>query len=211
MSYTNLSISETAPAVVKNFVRNQLDMQFADINCMLRLPIHELSLHAGFNFAAANSLLSLVSGIAALISPGINTQRQSGPKFKEVLKRYYPWDLQPPLPDGKDLEIVVDHLYEYLRNPLAHTLGLKPAGNFLVAIVKAPLTEEEVRKLETSDTPPYQAVEYTPIEINGEQIEQISLHIPAFYWGVRKMVTRLTEDQLQMAETGKDLIALGLR
>jgi hypothetical protein len=211
MAYTNLQLNEAVPTVVKNFVRNQLDMQFADVHCMLRLPIIEADLHAGFNFAAANSLLALVSGISALISPGINTHRQSGDKFKEVLIKYYPWDIQPPVPSDKNIEVVVDHLYQYLRNPLAHTLGLKPAGNFLVTIVKDPMQEAEIVTLEQNDSPSYQAVEYTPVNMNGEQIEQISLYIATFYWGVRKMLTRLTEDTAQMTNTERELLALGLR
>lgn len=210
MSYTRLEISDNTPVAMKNFIDQHLDMQVADIHCMLRLPIPELTLHSGFNFAAANSLLALVSGTAALISENINTKGGSGDLFKEVLKRYYPWNVQPPT--NKDVETTIKHLYEYFRNPLSHSLGLRNAGNFLVLIVKAPLSETDIEKLEKRDSPDAPAIIYEPIELNGENIERIELHVPQFYWGVRKMIKRLTEDVIQMEKTEEEeLQKLGLR
>lgn len=209
MSYTQLTLPDNLASVVKDFVRNHLDMQFADIHCMLRLPIQTATLHSGLNFAAANSLLSLISGISALLTPEVNTIHQSGAKFIEALQRYYPWSTQPP--GNKDSETIAKHLYQYFRNPLAHTLGLRRKGNFLVRIVKTSLSEEEIERLEESESPPYPAIEYSPVEINGEQIEAIDLHIPSLYWCVRKMFNLLMCDNTQMEKTANSLRAIGLR
>ena len=208
MSYQPLTLDEKTPSVVERFVRQHLEMQFHDIHCMLRLPLPELDIKAGCNFAAANSLLSLVSGLSAFLTENIDTSGNSGSKFKEVLQSYYPWDLQPPVNSTKERS--VDHLYEYFRNPLAHSLGLRSKGNFLIVIAKGNLSEQEIEKLEQSATPHAQAIEYTPITLNNEQIEQITLYVEYFYWGVREMLKRLSMDAVQMQKTEQGLKSLGL-
>lgn len=208
MSYQQLSLDSNTPSVVENFVRQHLEMQFQDIHCMLRLPLPELDIKAGCNFAVANSLLSLVSGLSTFLTENIDTSGNSGSKFKEVLLNYYPWDLQPPVNSTKERS--VGHLYEYFRNPLAHSLGLRRKGNFLIVIAKGNLSEQEIEKLEQSTTPHAQAIEYTPITLNNEQIEQITLYVEYFYWGVREMLKRLSMDAAQMQKTEQGLKSLGL-
>ena len=208
MSYQPLTLDEKTPSVVERFVRQHLEMQFHDIHCMLRLPLPELDIKAGCNFAVANSLLSLVSGLSAFLTENIDTSGNSGSKFKEVLLYYYPWDLQSPVNSTKERS--VDHLYEYFRNPLAHSLGLRSKGNFLIVIAKGNLSEQEIEKLEQSITPQAQAIEYTPITLNNEQIEQITLYVEYFYWGVREMLKRLSMDAAQMQKTEQGLKSLGL-
>ncbi len=208
MSYQPLTLDEKTPSVVERFVRQHLEMQFHDIHCMLRLPLPEVDIKAGCNFAVANSLLSLVSGLSAFLTENIDTSGNSGSKFKEVLLNYYPWDLQPPVNSTKERS--VDHLYEYFRNPLAHSLGLRSKGNFLIVIAKGNLSEQKIEKLEQSTIPQAQAIEYTPITLNNEQIERITLYVEYFYWGVREMLKRLSMDAAQMQKTEQGLKSLGL-
>lgn len=208
MSYRQLSLDGNTPAVVERFVRQHLEIQFHDIHCMLRLPLPEQDIKAGCNFSVANSLLSLVSGLSAFLTANIDTSGNSGSKFKEVLLNYYPWDLQPPVNSTKERS--VNHLYEYFRNPLAHSLGLRRKGNFLIVIAKGVLSEKQIEELEQSATPHAQAIEYTPITLNNEQIEQITLYVEYFYWGVREMLKRLSSDTKQMKKTEQGLVSLGL-
>lgn len=208
MSYQQLYLDSNTPPVVESLVRQHLEMQFHDIHCMLRLPLPELDIKAGCNFAVANSLLSLVSGLSAFLTENIDTTGNSGSKFKEVLLNYYPWDLQPPVNSTRERS--VEHLYEYFRNPLAHSLGLRSKGNFLIVIAKGILSEQEIEKLEQSTTPHPQAIEYTPITLNNEQIEQITLYVEYFYWGVREMLKRLSMNAQQMQKTEQGLKSLGL-
>ena len=208
MSYQPLTLDEKTPSVVEHFVRQHLEMQFHDIHCMLRLPLPELGINAGCNFAIANSLLALVSGLSALLTENIDTTGNSGTLFKKLLLDYYPWDLQPPVVSTKERS--VDHLYDYFRNPLAHSLGLRSKGNFLIVIAKGILSEEAIEGLEKSPTPQAQAMEYTPITIKNEQIEQITLYVEYFYWGIREMLRRLSSDTQQMQKTEQSLKSLGL-
>ena len=208
MAYQLLVLSPATPPVVQHFIQEQVDMQFHDIHCMLRLPLLERDLGAGCNFAAANVLLAIVSGLSALLTKKLETSRKSGRLFRRILLEYYPWDVQPPHTSA--IERSVDHLYEFFRNPLVHSLGIKIKGNFQVAIAKDSLPEVEIEKLERLTVPPGPAMVYKPITINNEQIERITLVVPHFYWGVREMVKRLSEDALQMQKTETALKSAGM-
>lgn len=208
MSYQQLTLDTKTPAVVEHFVRQHLDMQFHDIHCMLRLPLPEIGLNAGCNFAIANSLLALISGISSLLTDNFDTSGQSGDLFKKILLDYYPWDLQPPEKSTKERS--VDHLYDYFRNPLAHSLGIKTKGNFLVVIAKNGLSETEIERLEQSQSSPGPAIVYTPITVKNEQIEQITLNVANLYWGVREMLKRLSNDTNQMQKTEQNMKSQGL-
>lgn len=201
MTYQPLVLSPTTPPVVQRFIRGQLDMQFHDIHCMLRLPLLEHDLGAGCNFASANVLLAIVSGVSALLTSSLDTTGKSGALFKKILLDYYPWDVQSP--EGSVVERSIDHLYQYFRNPLAHSLGIKTKGNFQVAVAKTKegLSEADIEQLENSLSSPGSAISYTPITLNNEQIERITLNIPSFYWGVREMVKRFSGDASQMQKT----------
>lgn len=208
MAYQPLVLSPGTPPVVQHFIQGQVDMQFHDIHCMLRLPLLEHDLGAGCNFASANVLLAMVSGLSALLTKRLSTSRKSGRLFRKILLEYYPWDVQPPQTSA--IERSIDHLYEYFRNPLAHSLGIKIKGNFQVAIAKDGLPEAEIEKVERLTSSPGPAMVYTPITINNEQIERITLIVPHFYWGVREMVRRLSSDTQQMQKTEAVLRSVGM-
>lgn len=176
MAYQLLVLSPTTPPVVQRFIRSQVDMQFHDIHCMLRLPLLEHDLGAGCNFASANVLLAIVSGLSALLTSSLDTSGKSGVLFKRILLDYYPWDVQPP--QGSAIKRSIDHLYQYFRNPLAHSLGIKTKGNFQVAVAKTKdgLSEADIERLENLLSSPGSAISYTPIIINNEQIERITLN-----------------------------------
>src|SRR2546425_9380696 len=92
MAYQPLDINPSTPAKVKDFIRRHVDMLFHDLHCMMRLPIPAQDLGAGCNFAAATFLLDLISGISTALYDGPGG---SGARFKAVVEKYYPWDLEP--------------------------------------------------------------------------------------------------------------------
>jgi len=59
---------------------------------MLRLPLPEIGITAGCNFAAVHVLLSMTSGLSRLMGPG---PRNTGEHFKQFVRRWYPWKLEP--------------------------------------------------------------------------------------------------------------------
>ena len=209
MSYKLLALNPSTPLIVEKFIRNNVDMLFRDVHCMLRLPMREIDLSAGCNFSTANALLDLISGFSALLTPNFDTTRESADKFKEILRNYYPWNLQ--LPDGSTKERAIEDIYEYFRNPLTHSLGLKTKGNYLVVINKNSMSEADIEQLEQSASSPGPAITYLPRTLNNEKIEQITLNIPNFYWGVRQTGTRLSADNQQMQNIASSLIRHGYK
>ena len=212
MSFVALRIAVSTPSEVLSLINNQIRMQFEDVHTMLRLPMPEQTLSAGCNFAGGNSLLALISGLSALLTPNFVTSGNSAGKFKEAMKSYYPWDVQPTEGDTTPhgIEGTIDHLYGQFRNPLAHSLGIKTKGNYLVKIEKGPFSESDIEQLERSTTSPGPAVIYAPIRINGEDIEQIRLNVANLYWGVREMLQRMTQDNTLMKQVQSNLKRAGL-
>ncbi len=214
MSFTRLKTSKTTPSRVQVLLEGQIEMQFRDIHTMLRLPMptQEHQLWAGCNFAAANSLFALVSGLSALEENNLDTKGISGKKFIDTMKRYYPWDLQPTESDTTPHGIsgTIKHLYGYFRNPLAHSLGIKSDGNYLIVVEKEPLLESEIEQLEQIGSSPGAAIKYSPMTAHNQPIEMIVLDIPNFYWGVREMLYRMTMDVTLMAKVENNLTQLGL-
>lgn len=212
MSFIALRIAESTPAEISRLIEDQIRMQFNDVHTMLRLPIPESTLLAGCNFAAANSLLALISGLSALLTPNFDTTTISGTKFTGVMKNYYPWDIQPTEGDTTPhgIDGTIDQLYRYFRNPLAHSLGIKTRGNYLVSIEKSPLSESAIEQLESKASSPGPAITYSPIRLNDEDIEQIALNVPNFYWGVREMLHRMTQDSQLMKDVQSNLKRVGL-
>jgi hypothetical protein len=188
-------------------INDQIEMQFKDAHSMLRLPVPQSALEAGCNFAGANCLLSLISGLSSLLTPAFDTSRISGRKFGEVMKTYYPWDIQPTVGDTAPhgIDGTITHLYQYFRNPLAHSLGIKTKGNYLVRIEKGPLSESDIEQLENNTSSPGPAISYSPITISGENIEKIGLNVPYLYWGVREMLHRMTQDGRLMRSVESNL------
>lgn len=208
MSYQHLDIPDATPPTVRNFVRNHIDMQFADVHNMLRLPILELGLHAGCNFAAANSLLSIASGCAALLAPQANTTGKAWKTFRDTMSRFYPWDAQPPV--SGDVATTIEHLYKYVRNPLSHSFGLRSKGNYMVMIAKESMSESEIERLELSATPRSQAFEYQPVD-GDEDLKRFIVYVDNLYWGSRQMLIRICADPVEARKVEATLDSLGIR
>jgi hypothetical protein len=78
---------------VERLIRDQLEPHLIDAHAMLRLPVaHDPGLQGGCNFAVAQVLLSIVSGVSVtLYDPAALSQKGvSGKKFKQVLVHHYP-------------------------------------------------------------------------------------------------------------------------
>lgn len=84
-------------------------------------------------FEATYQLVSISVGLASLC-PRVcvnrtrtnvfydHASKTSGERFKALLAKYYPWDLEPP--GGADATTGPHLLYKAFRNPLAHELGI---------------------------------------------------------------------------------------
>jgi len=176
---------------VRTFVANHLDMQFADINKMLTM--------VGFNFVAANFLCDIVSGVSvSLYLPAVTTRIRNGRRepfrdgdyFKALLRQYYPWE--PKERKARKQTI----LYQVLRCPMAHALGLHEPPPQKMGISKgSPLTPDQLTEAAFSDTRPA----FIPLAMTrSAKSQKWIFSVEGFWWGVIAMLKALANDANQM-------------
>jgi len=194
-----LQINENIPDAVKDFIRVYVERQFSDARSMMMLK------HC-CNFAITALLVNLISGMSTVF---YDQRGDSGRRFKNLLREFYPWE--PEQPKIISCEDVIECLYDILRNPLVHSLGVPTevvkAGkgqpsHVIVAspsarsfgIDRAWLPEHLLEQLEQS---PQAAGPILSEETAGGR----TLHIECLYWGVRTMLSRLTNDAARMRQS----------
>ncbi len=206
MPYRPLAATR-APKSIRDFVSKHIDMQFADVHTMLRLPLNGDGLEAGCNFACVSSLCGLIAGASTIFysQSGSNAER-----FKGVLNDFYPWRLQPN--GGATQSESVAAIYSDYRNPLAHAwavstkeVGKHPTKRVIMdgsakvlGVVKQALTERAVAALEapTGRAPSW----LTPVVVRNAA-GGFDLYPHSLYWGTRRMVEKLTRDRARMRQT----------
>lgn len=196
MAYKALKLSSSTPARVKSLVRSLESHYFSDVHTMLRLPLPNHELTAGCNFAIAQVLAATVSGISVTL---YSQDGHKGARFKGVLRDYYPWSLEPGNFVQNDEGARV--LYELIRNPLIHDLGLdldkkRKAHKVIVKrLASTPgggLSEQFIEALESRSRP--SPISPT-VSIQGARTVVL---VEALYWGVRQMIEKLTTDPGRM-------------
>jgi hypothetical protein len=125
---------------------------------------------------------------------GLANRRDRRRRFTEVLDSYWPWA------DGEviDAREGVRVLWDYARNPLAHTLGLPdPADGTVISIAKSPLVEEQLVELDTADhRPEWLGPTVKPAESSAPGGAYF-LAVPALYWGAQRLFRALLTDEEQ--------------
>lgn len=183
---------------VYGFVKHQLDMQFNDVRAMMKLPLPEVGIDAGCNFATVATLCNLIGGISAVLyAPrhkisGSRKRNDRGKRFKTLLEEFYPWDRDEDRMDKAKT------LYEIARNPLVHALGvLDKARGRRVIIKKSPLIEDQIEEMERSDIRP----DWVSAAVTIDPANHI-INVWGLYWGVFHLVRQLAKnaDQMQAAE-----------
>lgn len=196
-----------APTSIRDFIAKHIDMQFADVHAMLRLPLTDDGLEAGCNFACVSTLCGLIAGASTIFysQTGCN-----GDRFKGVLNAYYPWRMQPD--GGVSQAEAVAALYSDYRNPLAHAwavstkeVGKHPNKRVIVdpsstvlGVVKQALTEEALAALERPTGP---APSWLTPAVVRNAAGGLDLYPHSLYWGTRRMVEKLTRDPARMRQT----------
>ncbi len=108
---------------VERFVKKRISMQYEDLRKLMQ--------ERGFNLLAVAGLCDLVSGLSvSLHKPPVTkkwivvcgTKKQvdlgTGDLFKILLEAYYPWQ------KGERRKRKSEIIYKFVRNPLAHSLGV---------------------------------------------------------------------------------------
>ena len=187
---------------LKRLLEGQVDMQFVDLRTLLRLP--QEGLEGGCNFTVANVLFNLVAGSSVCFydpsEEALRNRGDRGRRFKAILEQFYPWQGEPLPKDD-----FISALYDSARNPLTHRLGLDapPNGSSMgkqIALMKWPLTEEQIRELEESSTRPvwvHTTVVHQKNLAYGST--ELAISVPALYWGVHRMLHALFADSAHAA------------
>lgn len=190
---------------LKQLLTHQIDMQFVDLRCLMELP--RVEGESGCNFAAATMLFNIIAGSSVCFYDaqprGLTNRSDRGRRFVGILNDFYPWIDETIAKDN-----AVSILYQSARNPLAHSLGIDtPVANIKakqVFLKKWRLTADQIKELEDSNNRPLWA-ERTIVDIKRLQSggEEVTISIPALYWGVHRMLHNLFADQNQVknAET----------
>ncbi len=192
---------------VQQFLREQIDMQFADIRVLLRLPQASLDPNVGCNFTAAATILNQISGLSIWFfhnsaAKRIETRERkakakmphSAARFKSFIRSYYPRAAGEPT-----VATIANHLYD-TRNVLSHVLGvgdvLRTTRPRHVDIVKPdpPLEEQDVVDLERHANFPLAGV---PVQRAGTRTR---LYVPGLYWALGYMLRAALTDQPQRCE-----------
>lgn len=206
MAYRPLTTTR-APKSIRAFVATHVDMQFADVHTMLRLPLGGDGLEAGCNFACVSTLCGLIAGASTIF---FSQTGSNGERFKGVLNEYYPWRLQPK--GGVSQAETVDALYSDYRNPLAHAWAVSTreqgrhpdkrvimnANARVLGVVKQALTEQAITALETPSGP---APSWLTPAVVRNSAGGLDLYPHSLYWGTRRMVEKLARDRVRMRQT----------
>jgi hypothetical protein len=179
---------------------------------MLRLPMPSVELNAGCNVTIALTLLTVVAGVSATCyRDGLS----DGAAFQGLLVEHYPWDEESKdeLDESITAEEAARALWQTFRNPLAHSLGMpfikdakkgrtyEPKSYDVVINRNMPsATEEQIQTLE--DVVAARPHMHSTIHI-GDGVRMLS--VEALYWGLRRMLYRLSADQAQMLQLNRRL------
>jgi hypothetical protein len=198
--------------VLRELFELQIDMLFADIRVLLRLPEQEQE--GGCNLALATLLFNMISGSSVLFyNASVNALTHRGDRsqrFEGLLRSYYPWsehDLAP--------EDAVAVLAEGGRHPLTHSLGIGPnkwitlpgspevQGTPVTLVFgKSALTPQQISDVATSRTCPSWLKETLWLSDHNRLI----ISVPTFTWGVHEMLRRLFSDEKQAVKAEQTML-----
>jgi hypothetical protein len=195
--------------MLKQMLQAQVDMQIEDVRALLRLPLQEAGV-AGCNFSTAAIILNIIAGASVCLyeasTSSLAERGNRGDRFRSLVMTYYP--------SGEVLAPaeLASVLYDAARNPLAHSLGFsyrEDQAGTRVAILKDPLTPDQVAELESSDSRP----RWLPPTVSRSDLSdgtvEYRLSVPTLYWGLHRMLHSLLSDPLQVSKA--DAMAESLR
>lgn len=135
---------------VQGLVRQNLDPFLNDLQALLLLSRNEAA--TGLNFTIVSLIGNIVSGLSAVFyeksSKPVKKIRNRGNIFRNLLFEAFPWDGEDVGPEeGSRL------LYDEVRNPLVHSLGIEDPNMFSsetsreIAIVAVRINRTELPRL----------------------------------------------------------------
>lgn len=207
MAYIPLRLASSTPPIVQRFIdlaiERRLLVEARELLVIAPLRRSDAPIH--FWHAPTHLLLSVISGVSVTL---YDPRAMSGAAFKGLLRDLYPWHLEPGF--AKDASgVLADTLYDVFRNPAVHALSIAmeeqrltrgevarwlfPGGYRIRFRMRLLGDESEVRQLEELSERPENL---DPTLSSVGQLRELDL--TALYWGIRKMIESLTQDQARM-------------
>jgi hypothetical protein len=115
-----LRYGPAATAAVKSSIHLSVRPHLQDVRAMLRLPLPDVGITAGCNFAAVHVLLNVLSGLSRLMG---TSPKRTDAAFRTFVARWYPWRLEPSRSSFRQKR-GTEALYDSFRTGFAHDLGL---------------------------------------------------------------------------------------
>lgn len=186
---------------VRRLLAEQVDMQFADMRALLRLPLDDVAPNIGCNLTMAAAILNQISGFSVWFFHTRYAQqlskkeahgrgmRFSRRRFLGFVRAYYPRAVGEP-----QSATIATRLYE-TRNVLAHELGIGELGrnrrrhDVLLVKPDPPLEASDVVDLEIHAQFPLAGA---PVTLRGSAVR---LYLPGHYWALGRMLRAALADQ----------------
>lgn len=187
----------SATALVMGSIDAAVRPHMQDVRAMLRLPLPEVGITAGCNFATLHVLLNVISGLSRLMGP---SPPNSGKAFKKFVARWYPWRLEPASSSFRQKR-GTDVIYERFRNGFVHDLGLslesgtvdkrnvrrdrlRIDGPATGVIKQASLSPEALVELDNVNVRP----SWLGPTVARDGRRGLLVDVVAVYWGVRRLI-----------------------
>ena len=200
----SLQYGRAATASVKSTLHLNVRPHLQDVRAMLRLPLPEVGITAGCNFAAVHVLLNVLSGLSRLMGP---SPKRSDAAFKVFVARWYPWSIEPRRSVFKQKR-GTEVLYNSFRTGFAHDLGLllesvpldRPGffrarfrvGGKQLGVAKQPsLSPALLSELDDVRSRP----EWLGSTVALDGRKGLLVDAVALYWGLRRLVFDYTSNQ----------------
>ncbi|GEM_PF-2592441 len=170
---------------VHKFVKDHLSMLFEDVRGII--------VQRGYNFACANLLCDLISGLSVTVYQPTNSNIYSGQAFKTLVQS--PFFPSEPSDTTNDKKLKAEALYDFVRNPLTHALGIddEPGLDITIGKKPKPLNKRELSNLEKS---PKRPTHIKPGLAGGGG--KWTLSVEGLHYAVFRLFWNLAQDQGQM-------------
>lgn len=190
MSYVPLRLPADIEPELQAFVTHRVEGYLREAHDLLGMSVPERERgQRQFHSAVSLLLLSTVGGISKILhAPGRDRDAE---KFKGVLKKWYPWDLDAP--EGITADEAGSVLYEVFRCPLVHSLGIEKNDGRKIKLGLLEFAADENAAAHIVDIVRARERPNKPSIVYSSEKTVLWLH--SFYWGVRLMIEQMLEDE----------------
>ena len=171
---------------------NALNAGFADMHRLLVFRRPADGMPVGHRWATPLALMALTDTCANLFWTG--EKGKGWPIFQQFVLHDYSWKLDPP--ESITATEIADLMWNRLRGPLVHRLGLKAINRRIDNVVfseMAVLSTADLGRIERMSERPWQA------SVSRDLLNaRVTVQMEGWYWGLRKSVESLLGEPVRL-------------